>query len=91
MLSDDLKRQFFDWIGTRLSWLKVVMLGNRSHELDHMLMSELKTKLGSKSMVVIEALSARLDIEKILAHQISDVRRQFCKNLVLLLVAGFKE
>ena len=50
------------------------MLGNRSHELDHTLMSELKTKLGSKSMVVIQALSARLDIEKILAHQISDVR-----------------
>lgn len=65
MLSDDMKRQLFAWIRPHLNWLKVVMLGNRSSDLDFTLLKELRDTLGADSTVEVCHVSARLRIDKI--------------------------
>ncbi|KAL6063483.1 CAZy families GT2 protein (Fragment), variant 3 [Balamuthia mandrillaris] len=63
MLSEEHKRQLFDWFIPRLNWLKVILIGNRSNEYDDRLLQSARKQTSGQA--TIKKIQGRLRIEKI--------------------------
>jgi len=76
MMSDDQKEELIAWIIPRLNWMKVFLVGNRSTEMDHLLMNRVREYAG-EAVAVVEG---RLTVEKVLelfAKNIDDRKTRF--------------
>jgi len=75
MMSDDQKEELIAWIIPRLNWIKVFLVGNRSTEMDHLLMNRVREFAGDAVAVV----EGRLTVEKVLelfGPRLRDARKQ---------------
>jgi hypothetical protein len=62
MMTDDQKEELISWVIPRLNWMKVFFVGNRSTEVDHLLMKRIREYTGDSSCTV----EGRLTVEKVL-------------------------
>jgi hypothetical protein len=74
MLSKEQKKAMFKWVSERLSWVKVVAIGNRSVEHDYEIANALKL---STDKDVVHIFNVRLNID-----QIGQIHSQRSKDVI---------